>query len=116
MSTAHPFSTDGGVTSLIVLRVSPAVAAALADGRPVVALESTISSTLGLPVPYNAEVLDRCVAAIEAGGATAAITAVIDGVARVGVNPTSTTVFFRRRRSAPNETFPSPSPRDGMSA
>jgi pseudouridylate synthase len=70
-----------------MLRVSPAVAAALAEGRPVVALESTISSTLGLPVPYNAEVLDRCVGVIEAGGATAAITAVIDGVARVGVEP-----------------------------
>ena len=70
-----------------MLRVSPAVAAALADGRPVVALESTISSTLGLPVPFNAEVLDRCVAVIEAGGGTAAITAVIDGVARVGLGP-----------------------------
>jgi pseudouridylate synthase len=52
-----------------------------------VALESTISSTLGLPVPFNAEVLDRCVAVIEAGGAVAAVTAVIDGVARVGVDP-----------------------------
>lgn len=70
-----------------MLRVSPAVVAALADGRPVVALESTISSTLGLPVPFNAEVLDRCVRVIENGGGTAAITAVIDGVARVGLGP-----------------------------
>lgn len=52
-----------------------------------VALESTISSNLGLPTPHNAEVLDRCVRAIEAGGATAAITAVIDGEAHVGVDP-----------------------------
>ncbi len=70
-----------------MLRVSPAVAAALAEGRPVVALESTISSTLGLPVPFNAEVLHRCVGVIEAAGGTAAITAVIDGVARVGLEP-----------------------------
>ena len=70
-----------------MLRVSPAVAAALAERRPVVALESTISSTLGLPVPFNAEVLERCVGVIEAAGATAAVTAVIDGVARVGIEP-----------------------------
>ncbi len=83
----HSPHLASGVTLGAVLRVSSPVAAALADGRPVVALESTISSTLGLPVPFNAEVLDRCVAAIEAGGGTAAITAVIDGVARVGLEP-----------------------------
>lgn len=52
-----------------------------------VALESTISSSLGLPPPYNRDVLDRCVAVIEAGGGVAALTAVIDGVAHVGVDP-----------------------------
>lgn len=51
------------------------------------ALESTISSTLGLPVPFNAEVLGRCVRAIESGGGVAAITAVLDGEAHVGVDP-----------------------------
>ncbi len=51
------------------------------------ALESTISSTLGLPVPFNAEVLSRCVHAIESGGGVAAITAVLDGEAHVGVDP-----------------------------
>lgn len=70
-----------------MLRIHPLVQAALADGRPVVALESTISSTLGLPVPFNAEVLSSCVRAIEAGGGVAAITAVLDGEARVGVDP-----------------------------
>jgi pseudouridylate synthase len=65
--------------------VSAEVAAALAGGRPVVALESTIFSHLGLPSPANAEALDRCVAAIRAGGAVPAVTAVLDGVARVGV-------------------------------
>ena len=74
-------------TSAPVLIIHPEVAEALADGRAVVALESTISSTLGLPVPHNAEVLKRCAAAIRAGGAVPALTAVIDGIARVGVDP-----------------------------
>lgn len=67
------------------LLVLEEVAQAIEEGRPVVALESTISSTLGLPVPFNAEVLHRCDAAIRAAGAVPAMTAVIDGVARVGV-------------------------------
>ncbi len=68
-----------------VLRVGDEVAAALADGRPVVALESTIFSGLGLPSPANRECLDRCVVAIRSGGGVPALTAVIDGVAVVGV-------------------------------
>jgi len=68
--------------------LSPAVAEALASGRPVVALESTIFSNLGLPSPANAEALDRCVKAIEATGAVPAITAVFDGRARIGLDPT----------------------------
>lgn len=68
-----------------MLIIHPEVAEALADGRAVVALESTISSTLGLPVPFNAEVLARCSTAIRAAGAVPALTAVIDGIARVGV-------------------------------
>ena len=70
---------------MITPQVSAEVAAALADGRPVVALESTIFSNLGLPTPSNAEALDRCVAVIRAGGAVPAVTAVLDGVARVGL-------------------------------
>ena len=65
--------------------VSPQVSQALADGVPVVALESTIFSTLGLPVPHNAEALRRCKAAVEAGGAVPAVTAVVDGTWRVGL-------------------------------
>jgi pseudouridine-5'-phosphate glycosidase len=65
--------------------VSPEVADALAAGRPVVALESTIFSHLGLPSPANGESLDRCSAAIRSAGAVPAITAVLDGVARVGI-------------------------------
>jgi len=65
--------------------LSDDVARAVADGRPVVALESTIFSHLGLPSPANAQALDRCLTAIRDGGAIPAITAVLDGVARVGL-------------------------------
>ena len=66
--------------------LSAEVAAAVADGRPIVAMESTIFSHLGLPSPANAEALTRCLAAVRAGGAVPAVTAVVDGVARVGID------------------------------
>jgi pseudouridine-5'-phosphate glycosidase len=67
--------------------VSTDVADALADRRPVVALESTIFSHLGLPSPANADALERCIGAVRAGGAVPAITAVLDGRPRVGLDP-----------------------------
>jgi pseudouridylate synthase len=67
--------------------VSSEVSAALAAGRPVVALESTIFSNLGLPDPANAEAFERCSRAIRRGGAVPAVTAVLDGLARVGLEP-----------------------------
>ena len=66
--------------------VHPEVADALASGAPVVALESTIFSNLGLPAPANAEALTRCLAAIRGRGAVPALTAVLDGAAVVGVD------------------------------
>jgi pseudouridine-5'-phosphate glycosidase len=69
------------------IRVSSAVSAALAAGRPVVALESTIFSNLGLPAPANGAALQRCLAAVRAGGAEPAVTAILDGQARVGLEP-----------------------------
>jgi pseudouridine-5'-phosphate glycosidase len=68
-----------------VIVVQEAVRAALMAGRPVVAMESTIYSTLGLPVPHNAEALQRCKAAVTAGGAVPAVTAVVDGQWRIGL-------------------------------
>ena len=62
------------------------VVAALADGRAVVALESTIFSHLGLPTPFNREALERCLGAVRDGGAVPAVTAVLDGVVRLGLN------------------------------
>ena len=66
--------------------VSPEVAAALAAKQPVVALESTIFSNLGLPSPANREALERCIAVIREHSAVPAVTAVLDGVARVGLS------------------------------
>ena len=65
--------------------LSAEVAAAIADGRPVVAMESTIYSHLGLPSPANREALDRCSAAIRGGGCVPAVTAILDGVVRLGL-------------------------------
>ena len=50
------------------------------------ALESTIFSHLGLPSPHNREALERCTAAVRAGGAVPAVTAVLDGVVRIGLS------------------------------
>ncbi len=67
-------------------RYSQAVAEATSAGTPVVALETTIFSELGLPGPSNREALDRVTAAIEAGGAVPALTAVLDGQLRIGLD------------------------------
>ena len=67
-------------------RLSLAVSAARAAQRPVVALESTIFSELGLPSPANRLALERCCAALDAAGAEAAVAAVIDGEVRLGID------------------------------
>ena len=64
---------------------SAEVASALAARAPVVALESTIFSHLGLPGPANAEALTRSLQAVRASGAVPAVTAVLDGVVRIGL-------------------------------
>lgn len=69
-----------------MIRIHEEVADALAEGRPVVALESTIFSEFGLPAPVNRECLEACVAAVRAGGAVPALTVVLAGEARVGLD------------------------------
>jgi len=69
------------------LRISAEVQDALAHDHPVVGLESTIYSHLGLPSPANREALERCTNAIRAKGAVPAITAILDGVPCVGLEP-----------------------------
>lgn len=68
------------------LLVAPEVAAALAEGRPVVALESTLISH-GLPYPQNLEVASASEAAVrETRGAVPATVAVRDGRLLVGLD------------------------------
>jgi pseudouridylate synthase len=86
--------------------VHRSVEEALRNGVPVVALESTISSTLGLPVPYNAEVLERCSAIIRAGGAIPALTCVLDGVARIGIEPEEALLVLSGTRKCAERDLP----------
>lgn len=68
------------------IKLSPEVREAVATGRPVVALESTIFSHLGLPSPANADALESCNAVIRGAGAVPAVTAVLDGRIRLGLD------------------------------
>jgi pseudouridylate synthase len=67
------------------VRIHPEVAAALADGRPVVALESTIISH-GLPTPDNFTIANDIEDAVRSAGAVPATIALIDGEAHVGLD------------------------------
>lgn len=70
---------------MVAVETSVEVGKALETGRPVVALESTIFSHLGLPSPANAHALESCSAVIRSVGAVPAVTAVLDGRLRVGL-------------------------------
>lgn len=73
MTTAAPF------------RLHPEVADALATGRGVVALESTIISH-GLPRPDNGPIARRIEDAVRESGAVPATVAVLDGEVRIGLD------------------------------
>lgn len=64
--------------------LSPEVAGALADGRPVVALESTII-THGMPWPQNLETARLVEETVRSAGAVPATVAVLDGVLYAGL-------------------------------
>jgi pseudouridine-5'-phosphate glycosidase len=64
---------------------SPAVAAAIAAGRPVVALESTII-THGMPWPRNVETARLVEDAVREEGGEPATVVVLDGVIRAGID------------------------------
>jgi pseudouridine-5'-phosphate glycosidase len=75
----HPLPTD-------MLRVTDEVTAALADGTPVVALESTIISH-GMPYPQNVAMAVEVEGIIREHGAVPATIAVLDGRPRIGLSP-----------------------------
>lgn len=69
----------------VLPELSPAVSEALAAGRPVVALESTIISH-GLPRPDNLEAARSFEALLTGAGVTPATIAVVDGVPKAGLS------------------------------
>jgi pseudouridine-5'-phosphate glycosidase len=73
-----------------VLTVLPEVADALAAGRPVVALESTIVSH-GLPRPDNLRIAREIEQAVREGGAVPATIAVVAGSPCIGLDDTALT-------------------------
>lgn len=77
------------------MRVLPAVAAALAAGAPVVALESSVLAQ-GLPIPSNRAAAEGMSQAVARAGAMAAITAVVHGRAALGLEPAELERFLAR--------------------
>ena len=67
------------------MRIADEVAVALGEGRPVVALESTLIAH-GLPRGRNLEVARELESAVRSEGAVPATIAVVDGVPRIGLD------------------------------
>ena len=82
------------VPSTPLLAVSPEVADALAGGRAVVALESTII-THGMPHPQNLEMATRVEAIVRERGAVPATIAIMGGRLRVGLEPADLALLAR---------------------
>ncbi len=84
VSTLPPMSAMSAAAPEHPVVVAAEVRAALADGRGVVALESTILAH-GLPRGDNRRVAEDIEGAVRAGGAVPATVAVLDGMVRVGL-------------------------------
>lgn len=80
-----------------LIDVSAAVSLALAEGRAVVALESTII-THGMPFPQNVETARGVEAVVRGGGAVPATIAVLDGRLRVGLDDPDLELLASRAR------------------
>ena len=75
----------GGAVVTSRIRIGAEVASALADGRPVVALETSVIGQ-GLPHPRNLECIDRMAGAIHGAGAVPAWVGVLGGEVVVGLS------------------------------
>lgn len=82
-----------------LLRLSPEVAEALAQGRAVVALESTIVAH-GMPYPQNLETARAVEGLIREQGAVPATIAVMDGAIRVGLTDAELELLARQGSQA----------------
>jgi pseudouridine-5'-phosphate glycosidase len=78
-----------------VVRTLPEVAEAIAQGRAVVALESSVLAQ-GLPIPANRQAARAMTEAIESRGAVAAITAVVRGIPAAGLTDDELERFLAR--------------------
>jgi pseudouridine-5'-phosphate glycosidase len=78
-----------------VVRTLPEVASAIANGRAVVALESSVLAQ-GLPIPANRTAARVMIEAVESRGAVAAITAVVRGVPAAGLTEDELERFLAR--------------------
>lgn len=83
------------LTAMSALRVSTPVADAIAAGRPVVALESSVLAQ-GLPIPANREAATLMMSAVEGAGAIPAVTAVVRGQCSLGIDDVDLERFLRR--------------------
>ena len=82
-----------------LFQVDPEIAAALATGRPVVALESTII-THGMPWPENLQTAQAVEQVVRDAGALPATIAVLDGVLRVGLSAAQLSDLASRKDAA----------------
>ena len=80
------------------LDVNPAVAQALAEGKPVVALESTIISH-GMPYPQNVETALKVEQIIRDSGAVPATIAILGGRLKAGLTAEEIEYLGRRART-----------------
>lgn len=94
-TTRRAEARTASLTAMSALRVLPPVESALAAGRPVVALESSVLAQ-GLPIPANREAAERMTAAVERAGATPAITAVVRGQCTLGLTADELERFLAR--------------------
>ena len=76
------------------VKLSPAVKSALAKGKPVVALESTIIAH-GMPFPQNFEMAQKVEGIIRDGGAVPATIAIIKGELRAGLSEGELELFAK---------------------
>ena len=83
-----------------VFRVNPEVSQALAENRPVIALESTIISH-GMPYPQNVETALNVEKVVREHGGVPATIGIIDGVGVVGMTSEEIEEFGKRGMSIP---------------
>jgi pseudouridine-5'-phosphate glycosidase len=77
------------------IHLSPPVSAALREGRPVVALESSVLAQ-GLPIPVNREAAERMTGAVRDAGAEPAVAAVVRGRPVLGLDDEALERFLSR--------------------